>query len=471
MRNVNTVGAQVLRIVHDHKHGIMYIARDARAAIPGDAEPGRFHTLPLRFLDCGRSRFSQVRRYRRVMVAMALAAICLLADAHIAGACEPAPPQSKLEQAIMPTPIDDDPFFSPVPNLCAYEPGQIITWRKIKTLYTRFLVYQFKVRSNDANDYPVAVTATLFVPKVPWSKGQRPVVVNNQAIDSLGTRCTPSYNYARYGFTIEEPQITDVMLHKGYAVLVPDHEGPMMAYAEGTMAAHAILDSVRGLKRFTQTNLAQSPLAMVGYSGGAIATGWAAQLQPYYAPELSFVGAIAGGTPTDFNLLEKTMNHTIGGGLYKAGILGIARQHPELLNVANAAGVLLAISPLKDACVGLLAPAGLIYLPIEWLANQPNPFDTPQAREVLDGTRMGKLKPEMPVYLFHGSIDEWIPEQGAIQVWHDWCSLGANVSFTAVPGDHIIGMFTGLGGFIKWLEERFAGIPAPNGCPCQSQKP
>jgi hypothetical protein len=53
---------------------------------------------------------------------------------------------------------------------------------------------------------------------------------------------------------------------------------------------------------------------MVGYSGGAIATGWAAQLQPTYAPELAFVGAVAGGTPADFGLLTRTMNKTWGSG-------------------------------------------------------------------------------------------------------------------------------------------------------------
>jgi hypothetical protein len=37
----------------------------------------------------------------------------------------------------------------------------------------------------------------------------------------------------------------------------------------------------------------------VGYSGGAIATGWAAALQGNYAPELNVKGWSAGGTPAN----------------------------------------------------------------------------------------------------------------------------------------------------------------------------
>ena len=36
-----------------------------------------------------------------------------------------------------------------------------------------------------------------------------------------------------------------------------------------------------------------------GISGGATATGWAAQLQASYAPELHVAGFVIGGTPAD----------------------------------------------------------------------------------------------------------------------------------------------------------------------------
>ncbi len=39
---------------------------------------------------------------------------------------------------------------------------------------------------------------------------------------------------------------------------------------------------------------------MVGYSGGSIATEFASELAPKYAPELNIVGVAEGGIPVDF---------------------------------------------------------------------------------------------------------------------------------------------------------------------------
>jgi hypothetical protein len=41
-------------------------------------------------------------------------------------------------------------------------------------------------------------------------------------------------------------------------------------------------------------------VGMMGYSGGAIATEWASELAPSYAPTLRIIGAAAGGVPVDF---------------------------------------------------------------------------------------------------------------------------------------------------------------------------
>ncbi|WP_253813695.1 lipase family protein [Nocardia amikacinitolerans] len=75
-------------------------------------------------------------------------------------------------------------------------------------------------------------------------------------------------------------------------MLVPDHQGPRQAYAAGLMAGHAVLDSVRAAVRTPHLGLHHAaPTIVTGYSGGAIASGWAAQLAPKYALELNLVGA------------------------------------------------------------------------------------------------------------------------------------------------------------------------------------
>ena len=70
---------------------------------------------------------------------------------------------------------------------------------------------------------------------------------------------------------------------------------------------------------------------MDGYSGGAIATVWAAQEQPHYAPELRFAGAVAGGTSTDHAPCRRSMNGAWGravrGGHHRAA------EYPEMVEL------------------------------------------------------------------------------------------------------------------------------------------
>jgi hypothetical protein len=80
-------------------------------------------------------------------------------------------------------------------------------------------------------------------------------------------------------------------------VNVPDHEGPLAAFLSGPQEGHAVLDSVRAAlssRPFPATR-DNTRYAMWGYSGGSIASTFAAELQASYAPELDFVGAAIGG--------------------------------------------------------------------------------------------------------------------------------------------------------------------------------
>ena len=108
------------------------------------------------------------------------------------------------------------------------------------------------------------------------------------------------------------------------------------------MAAHAVLDSVRGTLVSPEAQLdgAATKVAMMGYSGGAIATGWAAQLQPDYAPEINLVGVASGGTPADLEAAESSMDGTLdGGGLFVGAAIGVTREYPELPSLLNAKGL------------------------------------------------------------------------------------------------------------------------------------
>ena len=74
--------------------------------------------------------------------------------------------------------------------------------------------------------------------------------------------------------TIVEFDAALLALGQGWAVALPDHQGPNMAYAAGPLGARITLDGIRAAKRFAPIGVGDdSPVGLYGYSGGAIVTG------------------------------------------------------------------------------------------------------------------------------------------------------------------------------------------------------
>ncbi|MGA9870692.1 MAG: lipase family protein [Rhodococcus sp. (in: high G+C Gram-positive bacteria)] len=365
------------------------------------------------------------------------------------------------------TPLGE-PFFDPPPGYESTTPGTALATRTVTVgpLLTPVSSTQILFRTTDSKDRPVAGATTVIVPAAPWTgAGTRPVVAYNMAIDSLGHTCAPSWTLPR-GIA---PEIAAVQLFlaKNYAVVVTDHQGPRQAYAAGRMAGHAVLDSLRAMVRLPHLGLpAQSPIAMTGYSGGAIASGWAAQLAPSYAPEVNLVGTAFGGAPIDYRLLLESMNGRNGAStLFLTAAMGVAREYPEMFSLMNANGLRLA-QIAKDMCVYLLAPGGLVApITVQALSDVPAVDRTPIAERIIRETRMGgNLVPSAPVFIYQGIHEFWIPKEGSERLYDEWCAGGAQVRLEEYVGEHMIVAVSGLPGSHRWIDDRLAGLPAPDGC-------
>lgn len=388
------------------------------------------------------------------------------------------PPLETLREEMMPSPIGD-PFFDEYPpGLPGMTNGQVITTRDVTPVARTLLrgpvreVRQIKVKSTDAVGVPSFATATLVVPATPWpGPGPRPVLVNNVPINALGRACTPSYTLA-YGITpttnfleMLRP-VTTKAEERGYAVLIPDHEGPRMAYGEPYVAGHAILDTIRGMRSEYPAEFGDSKLAMMGYSGGAIATHGAAKLIDSYAPELApdIVGAAMGGVPADFEMLGRTMNGNLASGLFLAAVFGIARENNEILPVINGLGQRAAISSVKDQCMTNLALTGVLGIPAEALANVKRALDSPVAHDIYTKMKMADRKSGAPLYIYNGGQDFWIPALGARNLYDEQCGYGVDAVYRQVPGEHLLGEAFGNSGAFDWVDARLRGEPAPSEC-------
>ncbi|MGV9679920.1 lipase family protein [Nocardia sp. NPDC003482] len=389
------------------------------------------------------------------------------------------PALTNLQSAVMPSDSGDPLFDTWPPDLADHAPGDVLEVRDVTAtggplvLVPVRQVLQLKFRTTDAHDAPSFATASLVVPAAPWpGPGPRPVLVNNLPIDALGRHCTPSYtlahglNGADSATTDWIPPTTQLAALRGYAVLIPDHEGPRMAYAEPYVAGHAVLDSIRALRNWLPDEFADSRFVMHGYSGGAIATRGAVALLDSYAPELTPVvaGAALGGVPADYKILARSMNANLASGVFLAATFGVARERPEILGMMNNLGRWAAISPLKDTCAGIFGATGVLMLPIDIAADVPDPLHSDLAADIYRVTRMQGMKSAVPLYVYNGEQEFWIPAEGARTLFREQCALGVHAVYRSVPGEHIIAAATGYPDAMNWVDQRLRGVPAPNEC-------
>ena len=125
--------------------------------------------------------------------------------------------------------------------------------------------------------------------------------------DALGSQCDPSYTL-RAGTEGESGFIAH-LADTGYTVIIADYEGEDAAYGVGQLSGYETLDAVRAAERWLGAPEASTPVALLGYSGGAVATEFASELAPTYAPHLDIVGVAEGGIPVDLFHELSYINH------------------------------------------------------------------------------------------------------------------------------------------------------------------
>lgn len=228
---------------------------------------------------------------------------------------------------------------------------------------------------------------------------------------------------------------------------------------------------MRALGAFAKTKLyaSSSPKHVgIGYSGGSIATGWAASLKGSYANELNVVAWIIGGTPAN---ISATLQFVDGGdysGFGPIGIAGLTR--PTSYGAQLAAFVKSIITPAGQAAVNF----ALTHDSSSSLANfkdksvQSTAFQSLGARllytapisTVLAQLTMGvnpSEAPKAPVLLYHASNDEIVPYGPAPKLYSSWCSQGSVVTFTTyASGGHITTAIFGLQTTVQFAKNAFS---------------
>jgi hypothetical protein len=117
----------------------------------------------------------------------------------------------------------------------------------------------------------------------------------------------------------------------------------------------------------------------------------------------------------------------------------------------------------RNACLvdGLLLGAGKH---IEDLTTT-NPLNNTQWQARINQQKLGSVGPQVPVFAYHGVLDEIIPYAQATALRDAWCARGTKVQWVDYFfADHLLGVFSGAGDTVNWLNARFTNQPLTPTC-------
>lgn len=391
---------------------------------------------------------------------------------------------------VKPTEPSDDSFYDQPSNLSLYENGDIINYRAapamIRSIYFPVNVknaWQFLVRSLNSLGDPNAIVTTVLEP---YDANPEILLSYQQFQDLPSNDCAPSYSMlfnANMDTVVTQAEMLfiETALAKGWYVVVPDYEGVQGAFTAGVQSGHATLDSLRAaLKSGNITGVdPDAKSAFWGYLGGTIASGWAAALQPDYAPELKkhLVGAALGGWVTNITLTAEATTGTLFAGLIPNAVQGLLSEYPQLGLLVNTELREDKISLFESAKEMCLITAIWDFMFIDFF-NGDNPwatkgwgfFDIPIIQEVIENNTLALYEdgpvPEIPIFVFHGTEDEIVPFSGAQRAYDNYCDWGIDSLEFAVSNTtgHILELLEGSGAAIAWLQKMFDGEDPVEGC-------
>ncbi len=398
-------------------------------------------------------------------------------------------------RASVPTP-EEDPFYGYEGSkpLARIAPGTVLKTRTLEShiagLPLPVKAVQLLYRSRGELGQPTVNVTSVLEPPVRLRAPN--LVAYGSFYDSLNPDDDPSYSISgglALGGLIPdfESLLVAPELSAGNAVVIADTEGETADLAAGPEYGFDTLYSVEAALNSPATGLADSTkVGLIGYSGGAVATEWAAELAPTYAPELDgrIVGAAFGGVFVDPAHNVRYINGSaLWSGVMPIGLIGIARAfHIDLRPYLSEYGLQLFEKLQKASIIEVVGEyPGLTW---EEMAKPAyaNPESVPAYVKAANQLIMGTSgTPAEPLFIGQGAGGELEGTSGdqpgigpgdGIMIAGDvrtlareYCGRGVAVQYEQYePFAHLEAAGPWLAGALPWLEARFAGKPAPRDC-------
>jgi Secretory lipase len=328
--------------------------------------------------------------------------------------------------------------------------------------------FQVLYRTTDTNNNASWAVTTVFIPEAHAEcsashpeKCKTGIVTYEVPYDSADPDATPSYLLQwgePYGEIYE-------LLKRGWFVNTPDYEGPLASYCAGVQAGHATIDSIRAILQVSEDfglNHSVARNAIWGYSGGAMASEFTAELAGAYAPDLKLAGIVHGGLIPNVTSAGNKMTSKDTAGLAIAGIIGITSQRTEARKYID--------SRLKES-----GPfnKSLFYTAMQYSGSQvlfafenqnvsdyffngTSDLDVPIMNDIYynDAIMGHHGVPNMPVFVYKAIHDEMSAAAETDALVDAFCQQGANILYHRNDvGGHNEELWQGRGRALDFLSD------------------
>lgn len=384
-------------------------------------------------------------------------------------------PHEELRRRVRPLLPSDDPFYEPPPGYQHSAPGTVLRSRDVELAFLglvpqRLKATQLLYRTTNMAGKPEATVTTVLVPAERAPGRVCPILSYQCAIDAVASRCFPSYALRRGAKALGslaqlEFLLVNAALAEGWAVSIPDHEGSHGLWGTPFEPGYRILDGIRASLNCERLALsAEAPVGLWGYSGGGLASAWAAEMCGTYAPELDIVGAVLGSPVGDLGETFRRLNGGPFSGLPAMVVAALMHAYPGLNRVitehTNDEGrLLLERLETMTTAAAVLRMAGkdladFLDLPLEEL------LGTPEIQHVFKDIKLGAAVPKPPVLIVQAVHDYLISVKDIDELAETYSAGGADVTYHRDAfNEHMFLHPLSAPMTLRWLIDRFARRP------------
>ncbi|KAH8689600.1 secretory lipase-domain-containing protein [Talaromyces proteolyticus] len=405
-----------------------------------------------------------------------LAGLCLSPTSNASPAT--ARDNDHLPQPIVPS---KDPWYTAPHGYEEASPGSILRIRPAPGNLTAVIgsncsaAYNILYRTTNSYLQPAFAVTTVFIPNMNIAKINytTPLLSYQIPYSTADLDASPSYTLSAGGY----PDIP-VALGQGWIVNVPDFEGPLASLSLSITEGLAVVDSIRSVLSYQPFHLSPKTTrtALWGYSGGSIATTFALEFQPTYAPELTLHGAALGGLLTSFISANPALDGTGFAGNLPAIYLGLTSQS------SSARQFLLSSLHPNNASEFLAAENMSYYQDLTYYQNQNISSYFINLTAFLLHPEIHQLTknnweigwhgiPQVPLFVYKAIHDELVYVQYTDAMVDRWCEVGLDVRYERnTVGGHLAEYYNGVDRsrqFLTWvLQGTTEGevVPYASGC-------